>query len=108
MTDDTKNCDDVAKYLENNYDDLKGKVLTIHITEMEILLKMKTHQKTRDELQSLRKEANTIDDIENNKVVIVSVLMLKEGWDVNNVVTIVGLRPFKNQKYYQNKPWDVV
>ena len=30
MTDDTKNCDDVAKYLENNYDDLKGKVLTIH------------------------------------------------------------------------------
>ena len=30
MTDDTKNCDDVAKYLENNYDDLKGRVLTIH------------------------------------------------------------------------------
>ena len=30
MTDDTKNCDDVAKFLENNYDDLKGNVLTIH------------------------------------------------------------------------------
>ena len=45
MTDDTKNCDDVAKYLENNYDDLKGRVLTIHTNRNEILLRMKTHQK---------------------------------------------------------------
>ena len=98
MTDDTKNCDDVAKYLENNYDDLKGKVLTIHTNRNGDIVENENHQKNRDELQSLRKEANTIDDIENNKVVIVSVLMLKEGWDVNNVTTIVGLRPFAKPK----------
>ena len=30
MTDDTKNCDDVSRFLANNYDDLKGQILTIH------------------------------------------------------------------------------
>jgi len=30
MTDDTRNCDDVAEYLEGNYPDLKGAVLVIH------------------------------------------------------------------------------
>ena len=99
MTDDTKNCDDVAKYLENNYDDLKDRVLTIHTNRNgDIVENENAPKKTREELQSLRKEANTIDNIDNNKVVIVSVLMLKEGWDVNNVTTIVGLRPFAKPK----------
>ena len=30
MTDDTKNCDDVAEYLESTYPELKEAVLTIH------------------------------------------------------------------------------
>jgi len=30
MTDDTRNCDDVAEYLEDNYPDLKDAVLVIH------------------------------------------------------------------------------
>ena len=30
MTDDTRNCDDVAEYLEGNYPDLKDAVLVIH------------------------------------------------------------------------------
>ena len=30
MTDDTKNCDEVAKYLELNYPEFKDAVLTIH------------------------------------------------------------------------------
>ena len=99
MTDDTKNCDDVANYLENNYDDLKGRVLTIHTNRNgDIVENENAPKKTKDELQSLRREANTIDNIDNNKVVIVSVLMLKEGWDVNNVTTIVGLRPFAKPK----------
>ena len=99
MTDDTKNCDDVAKYLENNYDDLKGRVLTIHTNRNgDIVENENAPKKTKDQLEQLRKEANTIDSMENNKVVIVSVLMLKEGWDVNNVTTIVGLRPFAKPK----------
>ena len=99
MTDDTKNCDDVAKYLENNYDDLKGRVLTIHTNRNgDIVENENAPKKTKDQLEQLRKEANTIDSMDNNKVVIVSVLMLKEGWDVNNVTTIVGLRPFAKPK----------
>ncbi|OHD62516.1 MAG: hypothetical protein A2096_16385 [Spirochaetes bacterium GWF1_41_5] len=30
MADDTRNCDDLAAYLENTYSELKGAVLTIH------------------------------------------------------------------------------
>ena len=99
MTDDTKNCDDVSKYLENNYDDLKGRVLTIHTNNNgEIVENENAPKKTKDELQRLRIEANTIDSMDNKNVVVVSVLMLKEGWDVNNVTTIVGLRAFTKPK----------
>lgn len=34
MTDDTKNCDDVANYLEHTYPELAGSVLTIHTKKM--------------------------------------------------------------------------
>lgn len=100
MTDDTTNCDDVAKFLENYYDDLKGQILTIHTNEKgEITDSLGTKKKiSKDELSELRKIANTIDDFENPYKVIVSVLMLKEGWDVNNVTTIVGLRPYEKPK----------
>ena len=30
MTDDTKNCDEVAEYLETTYPELKDKILVIH------------------------------------------------------------------------------
>jgi type III restriction enzyme len=99
MTDDTKNCDDVAKYLENNYDELKGKVLTIHTNRNgDIVENENVPKKTKDELQKLRHQANTIDSMDNENVAVVSVLMLKEGWDVNNVTTIVGLRAFTKPK----------
>ena len=42
----------------------------------------------------MRKAANQIDSWESPYKVIVSVLMLKEGWDVRNVTTIVGLRAY--------------
>ena len=38
----------------------------------------------------------SIDSDDNNVKAIVSVLMLKEGWDVKNVTTVVGLRPFSS------------
>jgi len=99
MTDDTKNCDDVSNYLENNYDDLKGRILTIHTNNNgEIVENENAPKKTKDELEKLRIEANTIDNMDNKNVVVVSVLMLKEGWDVNNVTTIVGLRAFTQPK----------
>ena len=101
MTDDTKNCDDVAKFLENNYDDLKGNVLTIHTKDNGDLFEKASDissQKKKIELEDLRKTANEIDNFDNRFKAVVSVLMLKEGWDVNNVTTIVGLRSYVKPK----------
>ncbi|OHA62681.1 MAG: type III restriction endonuclease subunit R [Candidatus Wildermuthbacteria bacterium RIFCSPHIGHO2_12_FULL_45_9] len=93
MTDDTVNCDDVAAYLENTYLDLKGAILTIH-TNKSGEISETTKGKDEEELRKLRKQANEIDSMGSPFKVIVSVLMLKEGWDVKNVTTIVGLRAF--------------
>jgi type III restriction enzyme len=93
MTDDTRNCDEVAEYLENRYSDLKGAVLTIH-TKSNGEISEATSGKAKDELKLLRKESNEIDSVESPYKAIVSVLMLKEGWDVRNVTTIVGLRAY--------------
>lgn len=94
MTDDTKNCDDVAEYLEGRYPDLKDAVLVIH-TKNNGEISEAASGKAKEELEKLRALANTIDDATSPYKAIVSVMMLKEGWDVRNVTTIVGLRPYK-------------
>ncbi|MCB0126369.1 MAG: hypothetical protein KDE58_29125, partial [Caldilineaceae bacterium] len=96
MTDDTKNCDDVAEYLENRYPDLKEAVMVIH-TKNNGEISEATTGKAKDELVKLRKQANEIDDMNSPYKAIVSVLMLKEGWDVRNVTTIVGLRAYSSK-----------
>ena len=42
----------------------------------------------------LRKQANDIDNLSSQYKAIISVMVLKEGWDVKIVTTIVGLRPY--------------
>jgi type III restriction enzyme len=96
MTDDTKNCDDVAEFLEGNYPDLKGAVLVIH-TKNNGEISEAASGKNKEELEKLRQQANDIDSMESPWKAIVSVLMLKEGWDVRNVTTIVGLRAYAAQ-----------
>ncbi len=93
MTDDTKNCDDVAEYLEGRYPDLKDAVLVIHTKNNGEISEAQSGKK-REELEQLRKQSNEIDSVDSPYKVIVSVLMLKEGWDVRNVTTIVGLRAY--------------
>lgn len=96
MTDDTKNCDEVAEYLENTYQELKGSVLVIH-TNKSGEISESTSGKSEEELKVLRDAANAIDHLDSPYKAIISVLMLKEGWDVRNVTTIVGLRPYGSQ-----------
>ena len=96
MTDDTRNCDEVAEYLENRYPDLQGGVLTIH-TKNNGEISEAASGKAKEELEKLRKQANAIDDFTSPYKAIVSVLVLKEGWDVRNVTTIVGLRAYSTQ-----------
>ena len=93
MTDNTQNCDDVAVFLEENYVDLKDAVLVIH-TNNNGDISEAASGKSKEELEKLREQANTIDNMENQYKAVVSVMMLKEGWDVRNVTTIVGLRAF--------------
>jgi len=96
MTDDTKNCDEVAQYLENRYPELNGAVLVIHTKNNGEIFESSSGKKN-DELDRLRKAANEIDSPENRYKAIVSVLVLKEGWDVKNVTTIVGLRAYSSK-----------
>jgi len=93
MTDETRNCDDVAEYLEGNYPDLKDAVLVIH-TKSNGEISESTTGKSKEELDELRKQANAIDDLDSPYKAVISVMVLKEGWDVRNVTTIVGLRAY--------------
>ena len=49
---------------------------------------------TRGDVEELRVQAREIDEPKNRIKIVVSVLMLREGWDVQNVTIILGLRPF--------------
>jgi type III restriction enzyme len=93
MVDDTRNCDEVGTYLEKVCPELQGAVLVIH-TKNNGEISEAASGKNKEELEKLRKEANEIDTWKSPYKAIVSVLMLKEGWDVRNVTTIVGLRVY--------------
>ena len=79
MTDDTRNCDDLAEYLEGNYPDLKDAVLVIHTKNNGEISEAQTG-KAKEELEKLREQSNKIDEPDSPYKAIVSVLMLKEGW----------------------------
>jgi type III restriction enzyme len=98
MTDDTRNCDDVAEYLQSTYSEFADpdSVLVIHTKNNGEVAENVTGKK-EDELRTLRAAANSIDQPDSPYKAIVSVLMLKEGWDVRNVTTIVGLRAYSAQ-----------
>lgn len=64
----------------------ESEILTIHTDS--------TGEVRKSDLESLREEARDIDHPANKIKVIVSVLMLREGWDVQNVTLVLGLRAF--------------
>ncbi len=49
---------------------------------------------TKKDLEKAREVARDIDKAESKVKAIVSVMMLREGWDVRNVTVVLGLRPF--------------
>ena len=88
MLSSTEEADDVAAWLREQYPELLGgkKTLVIHTTT-----KGEIKEGDLDEARHLAREV----DEEGSEVrAIVSVLMLREGWDVQNVTVVVGLRPF--------------
>jgi type III restriction enzyme len=49
---------------------------------------------TKKDLDKAREVARDVDKPEGKIKAIVSVMMLREGWDVRNVTVVLGLRPF--------------
>lgn len=87
MAERTSYADRIGEYLMTEPDLSPEEVLVIHTDTSGQIYKY--------DLDKARKAAKNID---TNKIkVIVSVLMLREGWDVNNVTVILGLRPFTSQ-----------
>lgn len=93
MVDDTRNCDIVGDHLQKICPELQDAVLVIH-TKANGEISEAASSKNKEELEALRKQSNEIDTWKSPYKAIVSVLMLKEGWDVRNVTTIVGLRAY--------------
>ena len=93
MVDDTRNCDEVGVHLQKICPELQDAVLVIH-TKNNGEISEAASGKNKEELELLRKQSNEIDSWKSPYKAIVSVLMLKEGWDVRNVTTIVGLRAY--------------
>ena len=93
MVDDTRNCDEVGEYLQKICPELQGAVLVIH-TKNNGEISEAASGKNKEELELLRKQSNEIDSLKSPYKAIVSVLMLKEGWDVRNVTVICGLRAY--------------
>ncbi|HBJ84503.1 MAG TPA: type III restriction endonuclease subunit R, partial [Verrucomicrobiales bacterium] len=93
MVDDTKNCDEVGEHLQKICPELQGAVLVIHTKDNGDISEAAAGKK-KEELELLRKQSNEIDSWKSPFRAIVSVLMLKEGWDVKNVTVICGLRAY--------------
>nr|MBF6591137.1 DEAD/DEAH box helicase family protein [Ktedonobacterales bacterium] len=88
MLNNTDEADDVGAYLRAAFpEDFAGeKLLVIHTkSDGEI---------TTKDLEQARKVARDVDNPSCPVNAIVSVLMLREGWDVRNVTVVVGLRPY--------------
>ena len=64
----------------------KSEVLVIHIDN--------TGEVRRGDIEKARQAARDIDQAQSKIKAIVSVMMLREGWDVRNVTVVLGLRPF--------------
>ena len=64
----------------------ESEVLLIHTDE--------AGEVTKKDLEKAREAARDIDKPESRIKAIVSVMMLREGWDVRNVSVVLGLRPF--------------
>ncbi|MCL4477508.1 MAG: DEAD/DEAH box helicase family protein [Deltaproteobacteria bacterium] len=87
---ENEEADEVFEYV-NSLRDLKDKVLLIHTDS--------TGEVTKKDLPQAREFAKNIDDPEKSPYeVIISTMMLNEGWDVRNVNVIVGLRPYGSKR----------
>jgi type III restriction enzyme len=89
MMNTTEEAEDVGDWLRKTYPSEFGgenRALVIHTD--------KSGEISKKDLDAARKLAREVDNPDCPTNAIVSVLMLREGWDVQNVTVVVGLRPY--------------
>ncbi|KJR41513.1 type III restriction protein res subunit [Candidatus Magnetoovum chiemensis] len=111
MTEDTEAANQIANKFNTDpiYRELNGKTVNLH-TNLKGRLKKVGKGKdahyafienendiSDEDLRELRKLSRELDSNQSPYLCIVSVLMLREGWDVRNVTTIVPLRPYSSK-----------
>ena len=85
---------------QNNYADALGEYLRgtkefgFGRSEVLVIHTDRAGEVTKKDLEAARQVARDIDDAKSKIKVIVSVMMLREGWDVRNVSVVLGLRLF--------------
>ena len=91
MMNDTAEADDVGDWLRKKYPSEFGgeKLLIIHTD--------RSGEVSKKDLDVARKASREVDDEKSPINCIVSVMMLREGWDVQSVTVIVGLRPYTSK-----------
>jgi len=91
MMNDTAEADDVGDWLRKKYPSEFGaeKLLIIHTD--------RSGEVSKKDLDIARKASRDVDDEKSPINCIVSVMMLREGWDVQGVTVIVGLRPYTSK-----------
>ena len=88
MMNDTEEADDVASWLREKYPAEFGGEKT------EVIHTDKSGEVSKKDLDEAREAVRGVDAPDSPINAIVSVLMLREGWDVRNVTVVVGLRPY--------------
>lgn len=111
MCNNTKEADEITQRLNTDsaFADLNGKTINLH-TNLKGKLKTKGSGKNKtvefveseteindEDLRALRQLSRELDNNTSPFLCIVSVLMLREGWDVRNVTTIIPLRPYSSK-----------
>jgi len=88
MMNSTDEADEVADWLRTKYPEDFGNEKT------QVIHTDKSGEVSKKDLDIARKAVREV-DLEHSPInAIVSVLMLREGWDVQNVTVVVGLRPY--------------
>jgi type III restriction enzyme len=88
MLNSTDEADDVAEWLRTKYPAEFGGNCT------QVIHTKNNGEIKETDLETARKAVREVDSDESPINAIVSVLMLREGWDVKNVTVVVGLRPY--------------
>jgi type III restriction enzyme len=88
MMNSTEDAEDVGAWLRDRYpEDFAG-------SKTQIIHTNKSGEVSKKDLDIARAAVRQVDDPISPIHAIVSVLMLREGWDVKNVTVVVGLRPY--------------